>query len=165
MFPLLSSRTDFAEGSRIWVYVTDRPLRPSEVEQVQAESEAFCRTWTAHNQALRAGAEVLGDSVLLLCVDETRAGASGCSIDKSVHFLEKMGAAMGVDFFERMRFAWKNEDGAVHWADRAELQKSVAAGHVHAGTLMFNSLVQRKSELAGKLWQPYPDSWHQRLVG
>ena len=104
--PLLAHDPAFAPESRVWVYMINRPLADTEAFSAQKVLDAFAREWTAHNQALQAKAEVFQNQFVILMVDETRAGTSGCSIDKSVHFLEGLGQELGVDFFERMRFAW-----------------------------------------------------------
>ena len=111
-----------------------------------------------------AVAEVFQNQFVFLMVDETQAGASGCSIDKSVHFLENLGAALGVDFFERMRFAWVADDGELQFANSLELAEAVKKEHVTSDTLMANTLVQTKRELAEKWLQPFKQSWHRRIV-
>ncbi|MBP6812298.1 MAG: hypothetical protein KA138_12300, partial [Saprospiraceae bacterium] len=84
--------------------------------------------------------------------------------DKSVHFLEQLGEAIGADFFERMRFAWVNDQGEMQFANRMEFTALVQSGNIHHETLMANSLVQTKSELAEKWLVPFGKSWHKRLV-
>ena len=110
-FPRLVSHNDFSPDSRVWVYICNRNLLEEESTALQQQLDTFCRQWTAHNQALMATAEVFENQFVVLMVDETHAGASGCSIDKSVHFLEQLGESLNIDFFERMRFAWVGEMG------------------------------------------------------
>jgi hypothetical protein len=47
----------------------------------------FCIQWTAHGANLKAYGEVRHHRFIVMIVDETAAGASGCSIDKSIHFI------------------------------------------------------------------------------
>ncbi len=96
-------------------------------------------------------------------VDETQAGASGCSIDKSVHFLENLGAQLNVNFFERMRFSWL-ADNSLHVADRDAFGAQVQNHRITNDTLVVNTLVQTKKELAEKWLLPFGQSWHRRLV-
>ncbi|MBL7828773.1 MAG: hypothetical protein JNJ57_19210 [Saprospiraceae bacterium] len=161
--PSLAQSPHFAPESRVWVYVSNRLLTDQEAAQTTLELQAFCRQWTAHNQALKATAEIFEKQFVILMVDETQAGASGCSIDKSVHFLEQLGQAIGVDFFERMRFAWVGNEGELQFANRLELADAVKNQTVSDNTLMVNSLVQSKLELAEKWLVPYGKSWHRRI--
>lgn len=164
MLPQLAHAHHFAPESRIWVYTSDRRLSDTEVQQVQEALLAFTREWTAHNQALKATAEVFENQCIILMVDESQAGASGCSIDKSVHFLEHLGRQIGADFFERMRFAWADENGAIHFVNRPELAAARQGGVVSDRTPMLNTLVQSRQELLEKWLVPFGESWHRRVV-
>jgi len=161
--PALARDTAFAPESRVWVYTAARPLTDAEAAMAQQALDAFARQWTAHNQALQARAEVFQNQYIILMVDETRAGASGCSIDKSVHFLENLGQQLDVDLFERMRFAWM-ENETLHFADRGEFAALVRAGRIATDTPVVNSLAQTREDLAKKWLLPFGESWHRRLV-
>lgn len=131
---------------------------------MQRELDEFCHQWTAHNQQLKAVSEVIEGRYLVLMVDESQAGASGCSIDKSVHFLEELGRVTGADLFERMRFGWLDKDGTLHTADRQGLSEAFGAQIISEETLMVNTLVQNKRELQEKWLVPLSQSWHKRLI-
>lgn len=160
----LASDPSFAPESRVWVYTSNRPLTDEESALAQKHLDAFCRQWTAHNQALKAKATVFENQLIFLMVDETQAGASGCSIDKSVHFLEQLGAELNADFFERMRFAWVDSQGMLQFANRPEFTKLVRQGEISSDTLVADTMVQTKAALAEKWLVPFNKSWHKRLV-
>ena len=86
----MTTPEQLAAASKVWMYQSSRPLSPEEQQRINVEMQAFARQWTAHNQQLKAWGGVLEDRVLVLMVDETVAGASGCSIDKSVHFMQDL---------------------------------------------------------------------------
>ncbi|MCE7923801.1 MAG: ABC transporter ATPase [Haliscomenobacteraceae bacterium CHB4] len=161
--PSLAQDQAFAPESRVWIYTCNRSLTDTEAEAAQQALDAFTRQWTAHNQALQAKAEVFQHQYVILLVDETQAGASGCSIDKSVHFLENLGEELGVDFFERMRFGWIEKD-ELHFADRATFAEHAGSGRISNETSVVNTLVQTKKDLGEKWLVPFGKSWHRRLV-
>lgn len=161
--PNLANAGDFAPESRVWVYTASRPLSDAEVQAAQDSLNYFVRQWTAHNQALKAAAEIFQHQFIILMVDETQAGASGCSIDKSVHFLEDLGQRLGIDLFERMRFAWVH-DQQLQIADRAQLSAGVKNATIDDNTLMVNTLVQNKKDLQQQWLVPFAQSWHRRLI-
>ncbi len=161
--PALAHDPAFAPESRVWVYTAGRPLTDAEVIAAQQALDVFTRQWTAHNEALQAKAEVFQNQYIILMVDETHAGASGCSIDKSVHFLENLGRQLDVDLFERMRFAWM-ENGTMRFAGRAEFAALVGEGRITPDTPVVNSLAQTRHDLAQKWLLPFGESWHRRLV-
>ncbi|MFN0013596.1 MAG: ABC transporter ATPase [Saprospiraceae bacterium] len=154
---------DYAPESRVWVYVSNRPLSDVEAQFVREALHDFTRQWTAHNQALRAAAEVFQNQFVILLVDETQAGASGCSIDKSTHVLEALGQKLGIDLFDRMRFAWVEND-TLFFADRNGLVAGTESLAIQPDTLMVNTLVQTKRDLQEKWLVPFSQSWHRRIV-
>lgn len=163
IFPKLANVEGFAPESKVWLYVADRPLAAAETARAEAALQSFAKQWTAHNQALQAAAEVFQNRILVLMVDETRAGASGCSIDTSVHFLEALGREMGLDFFERMVFFYIDADNVIRAANREEFGQKILEGIIGPQTLVLNNLADHKRALLEQLWIPFGKSWHQKL--
>lgn len=162
-FPQISSRTAFHPESRVWVYVAERPLTETETEWLQSRLDAFTQQWTAHNNALKACAEVFDGQVILLMVDETQAGASGCSIDSSVHFLEKAGLQLGVNLFDRRRFGWL-EGEQLRFEHQEIVEQELGNGKITADTLMVNTLAGTRRALSEQWLQPLHKSWHKRIL-
>src|ERR1700748_2929644 len=98
----------FSQNSRVWVYQADRKLSDKETQQVQILLDNFTTGWTAHNNQLKAKGEVRYNRFLILMVDESQAGASGCSIDKSVHFMQHIEQQLGIKLFDRFNLAYRD---------------------------------------------------------
>jgi hypothetical protein len=163
MYAHITDNKQLAPQSKVWIYTASRPLTDAETELAQSALNRFVAQWTAHNQALQARAEVFANQLAILVVDETQAGASGCSIDKSVHFLQQLGQQLGIDFFDRMRFGWLDGD-VVRFHARDELAAMKATGSIDENTLMLNTLAPTLSDLRDKWLQPLGQSWHKRLI-
>jgi hypothetical protein len=162
LYPALTRQEAFHPDSRLWIYVAERPLTDSEASWLQAQLNAFTMQWTAHNAALKATGELFDRQVILLMVDETEAGASGCSIDSSVHFLEKAARHLGVDLFDRLRFGWV-ENGQVHFDRQEVIEEKLRSGVLSTDTLMLNTLVPTRRALAEQWLKPLHQSWHRRV--
>lgn len=154
----------FSPESRLWIYVAERPLTETECAHAASALRTFTESWTAHHNALKAGAEIWNSQLLLLVVDESQAGASGCSIDKSVHFLEQLAEQLQVDLFDRMRFGWIDADGGVHIQQLNTLPSLVQSGAVQPSTLMVNTLVKTLGELEQNWLVPFNESWQARFA-
>src|ERR1700749_4938909 len=98
----------FSENSRGWGYQSNRELKPVETEAIQQQLNNFATGWTAHNNQLKAKAEVRYNRFLILIVDESQAGASGCSIDKSVHFMQHLEREFNINLFDRFNLAYRD---------------------------------------------------------
>jgi hypothetical protein len=154
---------NFPPSAKVWVYQSSRALSDEEVITVQAALNSFAQQWTSHNLQLRAAGEVLYKRFILLAVDESQAGASGCSIDKSVAFIKTLQAALGTDLFDRMRFAYLNGD-QVCSVSRDEFANLYANGTINSSTLVFDPLVDTVGKLQEAFIKPLDQSWHIRMV-
>jgi hypothetical protein len=161
--PQLASADAFHPQSRLWVYTADRPLSDPEMEQAKQALDAFTTQWTSHNRQLKAAAEIYNRRILILMVDESHADAGGCSIDKSVHFLESLGKQLHINFFDRMQFAWINNAGEMNVSNRSEFQRLLNDGVIQPDTPVINTLVHTRAEMVEKWVLPYVNSWMPRL--
>lgn len=150
-------------NTRVWIYQSDTPFAEEDVQQVKSYIDQFARSWVSHNQQLRAYGDLLHDRFVLLMVDESQAGASGCSIDKSVAFLKALQAEYGVDLFDRMRFSYL-ADQEVQTVSRDEFVRLYEEGLIDDETLVFDTLVNTKEDFAEKWIKPLGKSWHKRMV-
>jgi len=90
------------DDSRVWLYLADRPLSEEEETWFNNELALFLASWSAHNNQLQCDGVVLFAQYVVLVVNEGFEKASGCSIDSSTHFMKKAGAALNIDFFNRL---------------------------------------------------------------
>ncbi len=151
-------------AARVWIYTATRPLTATEAAKALAESQTFVKYWTAHNQQLQAAAALLHHRFLVLAVEEAQAGASGCSIDKSLQFVQALSQSIGVDFLNRMLFSYQAADGSVHTLSREAFQALYAEGSINGQTLVFDPLVKSLGELHTAFSKPLASSWHSRML-
>jgi hypothetical protein len=154
----------FSENSRVWIYQSDKELSDVQSRQILDQLNSFAAEWTAHNNQLKAKAEVRYNRFLILTVDETQAGASGCSIDKSVNFMKKLEQQFGINLFDRFNFAYRNGNQVLS-TPRHNFEELLKAGKINSNTIVFNNLVQNLQQLETKWEVPFKDSWHVQLFG
>jgi len=150
-------------STRVWVYQSNIPFDNTAAAALSKQIQDFVVQWTSHNNALRAWGDFLHNRFIVLFVDESQAGASGCSIDKSVAFVKAVEQASGADFFDRFNFAYKEGD-RVFAASRDEFEALYKNGKINDNTIVFNNLVQTKAEFEGKWQLPLESSWHKNFV-
>ncbi len=154
----------FSENSRVWVYQSDRKLSDTEVGQIQGLLTAFAANWTAHNSQLQAKAEIRYNRFLILIVDESHAGASGCSIDKSVNFMKQIEQEYKLNLLDRFNLAYREGDEVLS-ASRQVFEDMIKQGSINTGTVVFNNMVQNLAELQTRWEVPFKDSWHKQVFG
>lgn len=154
----------FSENSRVWVYQSDRELTDNEVSEAKVLIDNFTTGWTAHNNQLKAKGEIRYNRFIILIVDESQAGASGCSIDKSVHFMHALEAKFGINLFDRFNLAYRKGNEVLS-APRHAFEEKLKQDDIGTNTIVFNNLVQNLDELNTKWEVPFKDSWHVQLFG
>jgi hypothetical protein len=152
----------FSTNSRVWVYQSDKKLNDEVVAQIRQRLDDFTTQWTAHNNQLKAKGQVRYNRFLILIVDETQAGASGCSIDKSVHFMQSLEREFGINLFDRFNLAYRQGDEVLS-LPRHGFEELLKNGTINTDTIVYNNLVQNLSELETKWEVPFKDSWHIQL--
>ncbi len=153
----------FPPFTRLWIYQSNQPFEEKDIPELKQQLQRFAQEWISHNRQLRAHGDVLHNRFVVLMVDESQAGASGCSIDKSVYFLKNLQAEYGVDLFDRMRFSYLDGE-EVKTVSREEFAILYAEGKINNETLVFDTLVNNKGDFDKAFIKPLKDSWHKRMV-
>lgn len=150
---------DYHASSKIWVYTIKPNLNSSVENQLNIELELFCKNWTAHNRELRAFHKIFENRFLVLGVDEHLNPASGCSIDKSVHFLEEMEQKFSITIFDRMLFSYFDEHNDCITLNRTEFENELSKNNITANTLVVNTLTTTIAEWNESSIIKLQDSW------
>ncbi|RZK94804.1 MAG: hypothetical protein EOO62_30445 [Hymenobacter sp.] len=144
--------------ARVWIYQASRPLTEEELMPLLPRMAAFAEEWTSHGRQLAASSQFLHRQFLVIGLDEAVAGASGCSIDASVRFVQELEQRLGVTLLEKSRMAFL-DNGELSFLTRSELRAAIAAGQVQADTLYFNNTLTTKGELDEQWPAPAGQTW------
>lgn len=144
--------------ARVWIYQASRPLSEAELMALLPRLAAFAAEWTSHGRQLAASAQFLHRQFLVIGLDEEVAGASGCSIDASVRFVQELEQHLGLELLEKSRMAFLAQ-GQLQLLNRRELRAAVAAGQITADTPYYNNTLSTKAELAEGWPAPAGQTW------
>ncbi len=150
-------------SSKIWIYQSNRDFTYDELDEARHILFNFLESWTSHNQQLLTYGNIFHKRFLAFFVDETIAGASGCSIDKSVHFVESFGHHFNIDLFDRNTFAYMVDD-EIFFLNKTELKAAYQENKINDDTLFFNHLVATKGDFLKKWISPLKTTWIHRFV-
>lgn len=151
------------ENAKIWIYPSSRPLTVEEQEYISASVSDFINGWQAHGQDLNASFHLFYNRFLVIGVDEGPQNATGCSIDASVHTLEKIQKELNINLFDRMSVSFKDDNGMVVSTSRSEFKEMIAAGDVDENTTVFNNMVTTKVDFDTHWEVNATNSWHARM--
>ena len=148
----------FHPDSKVWIYAADRFLAEDETVNINLQLDEFTREWTAHDVALKGSGAVLYRRFIVLAVDQSHTNASGCSIDKSVHFIKSLETQFGLDLFDRLIIFYQSNDEikSFHFND---LIPKISLGEISGSTKIYDTTITQlglfKNEFikeAGKSW-------------
>ncbi len=151
-------------SSKVWIYQSDKEFTYDELDDAREFISNFLNDWTAHSAELDSYGNIFHKRFLAFFVDESRAHASGCSIDTSVRFVEALGKKMNKDFFDRMTYAYMDDEEEIHTIHHNELPAAYSSGKVTDQTFFFNNLVKTKGDFLKNWIRPLDESWQKRFV-
>ena len=153
----------FSPASRIWVYQNNRPFSDVEVVQLRESSKLFADNWSAHSEQLKAAAAILYNRFIIFCVDEHVASVSGCSIDKSIHYIKQVEKDLNVFLLNRQLIAYKIEE-KVQSSPLNLFIELYQQGKVNSNTIVFNNLVDALQAFNTSWETPLKNSWIFRHI-
>jgi hypothetical protein len=152
----------FSPQSRVWVYQSDRKFTSTEENEILNKLASFTNQWKAHGNELLAKAEIRYGFFIVLTVDESQVGVTGCSIDSSVRLIKEIEQEYHVDLFNRFNIAYK-VNGEVVVNSKEDFETLVNIKQVTPETIVFNNMVQNLKELESKWEVPFQNSWHSTV--
>jgi len=153
---------ELPDHSRIWIYQSGRKFSDDEVALLEGQLEEFLIQWTAHGQSLEAGFEIKYNRFIIIGLNQDNASASGCSIDASVHFIQQLEQEFNTDLLDKMNVTYYNGD-YIAYKPLNEFRAMAKAKSVSKNTIVFNNLVNTKSEYDENWEVPAEESWHVRF--
>ncbi|MFH4968240.1 ABC transporter ATPase [Gaetbulibacter sp. M240] len=151
------------EESRVWIYQANRSFTEEELEEISEKLDAFIEKWTAHGADLQSGYTIKYKRFIIMALDQNRNAATGCSIDASVHFIQKLEQDYEVDLMDKMNVSYKQGEYVAYktLTDFKQMAKDKA---VSKNTIVFNNLVTNIAEFKENWEVPASESWHSRFV-
>ena len=150
--------------SRVWVFGSQRRLEDGAASRLLAEVDGFLARWQAHGDPLTVGRDLRERHLLTVAVDQSSAGASGCSIDGLFRTLRGLETAIGTSLVGGGRIYYRDDTGDVQSVSHAEFAALAAAGTVGPATVVFDTTVETLSAWHDHFETTAGASWHARLL-
>ncbi|MGY8968315.1 MAG: ABC transporter ATPase [Flavobacteriales bacterium] len=155
--------TDLPDQARVWIYQASRPFSKEEKTDVILEIEAFLKQWVAHGSDLVTSYEIPYDRFIVIGLNEEVQGATGCSIDSSVRFIQTLEAKYQIELLDKMNVTHKEGDKLLY-TPLKEFRSLAKKRKVSSNTIVFNNLVVDKAEYTSHWEVPAGQSWHSRFI-
>ena len=153
--------SDLDFEARVWVYQANRELTKEETGTITETLKSALDTWEAHGKPLTASGKVYENRFIVIGVDERDELPSGCSIDKSVHWLQQIGSQMNIDFFDRS-LAYFNANGVVQTIPVPKIKQAVTEEELTSSTVIFDNQVATKAQWMKRWKTQASNTWLNR---
>ena len=130
-----------ADQSRIWIYAAEQKLTQDQENHILKVISAHLQNWEAHKVPLTAGVTILENHFIIIALDETKNGASGCSIDTLQKLIQNLEKELSVSLLNRLNIFCKIEDEILC------IPSFKLEDIAKANTLFYDLTIQKKSEL------------------
>jgi hypothetical protein len=155
---------NISKASKIWIYRANQTLSTDENRICKYQLDTFIGQWQSHGNQLVAYCDILYNQFVVIMIDESIASASGCSIDKSVHFLEDLGRFMKIDFFDTGSIHILNNNSVVKYDSLVIFKDAILKGEIDENTMVFDQTVLTKEDFDSRWIAPVKSTWMKRLL-
>ena len=152
------------DDARVWVFGAGSALDDESTARMLDEVDAWLAQWQAHGQPLTSAREWRDGRFLAVGVDQSMAGASGCSIDALFRILRELELRSGTTLLAGGRVFFRDGAGEVQCVDRPTFAERVRNGAVGDDTPVFDTTVTQASAYRRHFERPMQASWHAQLV-
>ena len=155
--------SNLPDESRVWIYQASRPFSNEEKISIVEELETFLKQWAAHGADLVTSYEIPYNRFIVIGLNENLQGATGCSIDSSVHFMQQLEKEFDIDLMNKMNTAFKVGEN-INIVSLSDFQNFAKEGKITSDTTVFNNMIQSKGDFDSKWEIPAIESWHKRFL-
>ncbi len=152
------------DDARAWVFGADKTIKAPASDTLLREVEGFLSQWNAHGSPLTVGRDWKYGRFLTVAVDQSTAGASGCSIDGLFRTLKGLEPKLGASLVTSGLIFFRDENGVIQSVDRDRFTALGAEGKIARGTRVFDPTVTTLGEWRARFELNAEDSWHAKLL-
>lgn len=122
---------------RVIIYPASRPFTAVESKVITEKLFDFLATWAAHGKPLSSSFKIEKNQFIVVCVDEEKEAASGCSIDALGGLMRQLDEDFQLGLFDRMKASFV-ENGEVKTMKLQDFRNAVKSGEISDDIQVFD---------------------------
>ena len=152
-----------SDESRIWIFQSNRLISDLHIESLEKKIEAFLSSWTSHGDQLMVASKIKYNLFIIIALDQSCSTASGCSIDKLVNFIKNIENEHQISLLDRLDISYRDKN-KISVLRLDDFKRKILEKKINNDTIVFNNLINLKSDLTDNWEIPINRSWHQKLI-
>lgn len=122
---------------RVIIYPASRTFTPKESKIITEKLYDFLASWAAHGKPLSSSFKIEKNQFIVVCVDEDKEAASGCSIDALGQVMRQIDAEFELGLFDRMKASFV-ENGEVKTLKLQDFRNGLKNGKISSDIQVFD---------------------------
>jgi len=152
-----------SDDSRIWIFQSNQLISNIDIESLEKKIDAFLSSWTSHGDQLMVASKIKYNLFIIIALDESCSTASGCSIDKLVNFIKNIENEYQISLLDRLDLSYRDKN-KISVLRLDDFKRKILEKKINNDTIVFNNLINLKSDLSDDWEIPLNRSWHQKLI-
>lgn len=149
---------------RVIIYPASRPFTAKESKAISEKLFDFLATWAAHGKPLSSSFKIEKNQFVIICVDEEKEMASGCSIDSLTAVIRELEEEFNFGFFDRMKASFV-EKGEIKTLKLQDFKKQLREGNISQDIEVFDFSKSTYVSFLSDFLLPLKKSWAGVYVG
>lgn len=147
-----------ANDYRVIIYPASRPFTTKEAKTVTEKLYDFLATWAAHGKPLSSSFKIEKNQFIVVCVDEEKEMASGCSIDSLGKIMREIDEEYKLGLFDRMKASFV-ENGEIKTLKLIDFKTKLRNGELSRDIEVFDFSKNTYLDFLGHFLLPIDKSW------
>lgn len=143
---------------RVIIYPASRPFAPKETKVITEKLYDFLATWAAHGKPLSSSFKIEKNQFIVICVDEEKEAASGCSIDALGKVMREIDEEFQLGLFDRMKASFV-ENGELKTMKLQDFRNGLREGKISKDIEVFDFSKNTYVEFLSDFVLPIKRSW------
>lgn len=143
---------------RVIIYPASRPFTAKESKIITEKLYDFLATWAAHGKPLSSSFKIERNQFIVVCVDEEKEAASGCSIDALGGVMRELDQEFSLGLFDRMKASFV-ENGEVKTMKLQDFRKGLKEGVISKDIEVFDFSKNSYISFLSDFLLPLNKSW------
>lgn len=151
------------DSSRVWVFGSDKPLDEAATTALLKGVDEHLADWKAHGAPLTVAREWRDGRFLVVAVDQSTEGASGCSIDGLFRVLQELERTIGANLVGGGRVFYRDPNG-VQCVSRTQVAQVAASGGITKDSVVFDPAITDLGTFRSCFERRAKESWVADLI-
>lgn len=153
------------DASRVWIFGSDRSLTEDGTTTLLKGVEEHLTEWKAHGEPLTVGSQLRDNRFLVIAVDQSTAGATGCSIDGLFRVLQGLEPTIGASLVGGGKVFYRDSHAQVQSTTRDRIPELVQSGVITKDTVVFDTSLTDLGAFRAGFEKRAKESWIKGLMG